>query len=242
LQYAHEKQTANDEHSFELTSLPFVRPGLPYVVRINGEQRYNPDLEAEIGELLQTVQPDLIVLMLEGGESARSGFQWPAVPFDFCLPGEPYRPVPGPGDIVPYDLLREFARAKYRLTSEFLARIGRSRQVPWISIAPPPVVGDDEFLTRMLLKNELIRDEVRASGLPPAIWRRKMRTVLISAMREMYESHGAPFMDAPAGTYDKDGFLLPEFYHDAMHANRHYGALISRQIDGALVTHGETVG
>jgi hypothetical protein len=211
---------------------------------MDGHWQYNPAFYGEIEDLFQAHNPALIVLMLEGGECARSGFHWPAEPFDFCLPGESLRPVQGLGGIIPYDLMRENARSKhYLLTSEFLAKIALSRQAPWVSISPPPVVGDDAFLIRMLLRQPLIRDEVRASGVPPAEWRRKMWVLLTSLMREMYESHDAPFLLPPAGTIDKDGFLAPEFYHDALHGNRHYGALVLRQIDEVLaqVTERETV-
>jgi len=57
------------------------------------------------------------------------------------------------------------------------------------------------------------------------LWRMETR-----AIAKWASSEGLEFVPAPAGSYDEDGFLHPQYYSDATHANSAYGALVIDQI------------
>lgn len=221
--------------SFDLAAFQMLRPDIPYVLRIDGKVTYNPVIAPEIEQLLAREQPDLIVLMIEGQQTAIIGFTHPAQPYDFALPGQPFEPA-WDAEVIPYHVALTVATRRFGHIGEFLRRIKPMFPCPVVALAPPPVIGENVTVLSMLDRHDAIREAMRKHGVPPPLWRWKIWRLHVTALAHIYQRNEIPFHEPPAAAFQDGRFLQPALVSDPFHGNPHYGAMLLRQIDDLLAT------
>lgn len=97
---------------------------------------------------------------------------------------------------------------------------------------PPPKQSNEFMLQRfMSQKKKSYRGRsVAEIGLERPETRLKLWKLEACAMESWAASEGLGFVPPPVGALDERGFLAPEYYSDATHANGLYGALVIDQI------------
>lgn len=101
---------------------------------------------------------------------------------------------------------------------------------------PPPKQSNEFIMSRLLAQKKKVyrgrsflefgveRPEIRLK-----LWR--LEAMLLASWAERGRLH---FIPAPAGAFNRNGFLSERFYDDATHANAQYGALVVEQIKAIL--------
>ena len=97
---------------------------------------------------------------------------------------------------------------------------------------PPPKQSNTFMLDRFMAQEKPSYRGVSVSevGLERPATRLKLWRMETRALGKWATSADLEFVPAPAGSFDEDGFLHPQFYSDATHANSGYGALVIDQI------------
>ena len=101
---------------------------------------------------------------------------------------------------------------------------------------PPPKQNNDFMLERfMAQKKQSYRGiSVGEVGLERPETRLKLWLMETRATARWAASEDLHFVPAPAESFDENGFLHPQFYSDATHANAGYGALVIDQISAII--------
>lgn len=228
VQEAFEQRVGGDP-PYRLVSLQLLGRGIPTVVQQDGRPDYPPQVDELVKRHMDDAQPDLVALMLEGQQAATWGFAIPARPWDFLLPSET-GPPSLEGDLLPFDLVTEIARAHVGHIARFLDRIRPTLGPRVVAISPPPVYGDDAILERKIALSPDLRDAVMATGLAPRAWRRRIWVVMVTALAEACLARGIAYLPPPPGATDAEGFLPFPLLSDALHGNPRYGALVLAQL------------
>lgn len=98
--------------------------------------------------------------------------------------------------------------------------------------APPPKQNNDFMLERFMAQKKQSYRGISVSdvGLERPEFRLKLWLMETRATARWAASEDLNFVPAPAEAFDENGFLHPQFYSDATHANAGYGALVIDQI------------
>ena len=152
-------------------------------------------------------------------------------PFDFVLPERPDLPLAGGAEVLPFGAVREVMAAAVQEYLDIIGLIRRTATGRMIHIEAPPPLEDGGRISKdvpWMFFQDLTR-EVAPAALRWKCWR------LHSMLVEDYcRQEGVEMLSAPKESMDMGGFLKPEYYLDAMHVQESYGALVLRQMRGAL--------
>jgi hypothetical protein len=199
---------------------------------IHGKSEYNVELdERELRSLIQEVRPALVVGMLEGQQTALLGMVGPERPFEFCFPGEERHFEPSQ-EIVPYDMLLETCQEELIGISRCLKDLRPVMTMPALALCPPPPTPDAEFILAHFPPE--VAQSMRQRGIPPAAWRLRIWKLCVLALQAVHREHRMECLSPPPQSHDEEGFLLPSFWSDGIHANAEYGRLLIGQIERAV--------
>jgi hypothetical protein len=147
--------------------------------------------------------------------------------FDFVLPAAPSLPCDAQAELVPAAAVRT---TLLQMTQKYLDLLGYVRDAATGAVyhieAPPPFGEDWRRLPPDLMP--FFTDKRRE--ISPRWLRYKMWRLHSEINRQYCASRGITFIPHPPETVDAEGFLLPRFYADPMHANEAYGACILAQM------------
>lgn len=186
----------------------------------------DPSLTPALQQRLRD-HPGPVFSFVGGGVPAVVGLLSHPRRFDFVLPEAPRLPLDPRAEIVPVDavaaLLREQALPFLKLAEHMrsLARHGL------FHFQSPPVCREAQ---RMLPHIPWplfpgMRKEIAPPHFRYKIWRLHSQIVAAHCA-----SRDIGFVEYPRQTVDEHRFLLPEYFHDGIHANEKYGALLLQQM------------
>lgn len=120
-------------------------------------------------------------------------------------------------------------------TSKFLG-IKKAASGPVFLISAPPPKGQNEFLLKKFAKarKEYHGKIVVDVGVNTPRLRKKFWDLECERAKHWAQTCGIGYLDAPPEAMEDDGFLQPQYYEDATHANMEYGALVLKQISVIL--------
>ena len=232
---AYATRAARTEPRYELVLYQFLRAERPHIVHVDKQGwRYHPEIEQELIELMATCDPEAVVILLQGEQAALAGFVAPVRPYDFIFPSETGYVPQTATEIIPYSVVFEVCKDRFRLIADFLDLLGDSLPRNSFALSPPPIVGDRKFILDTKGRHSEITHHIDQFGLPPTAWRLRQLKVHMMALRSIYEERGIRFVDPPAIASGDDGCLRPELRSDVFHANATYGQLLLDQIEDLL--------
>jgi hypothetical protein len=167
-------------------------------------------------------------------------------PFDIVLPEAPDLPLAENCDILPSQALRLVMEGFMRETLDLLRLLAKTSPAPVFHIESPPPFADSAKLSEVL--SELLEKPASAAFIHPgaqpapgaagdryAVSDRHLRYKLwrlnSQMFREACEASGATFVPHPPQSVDAEGYLKPELFAFAGHANETYGAMVLDQIN-----------
>jgi hypothetical protein len=218
---------------FDLDSYQFLREDRTHIVNIDGKWQYHPDCLHELGSLIETTRPKMLVSMLQGEQAILSGLIGPESPFEFYFPGETTK-FDESIAIMPFDLFLDYCKEAYDLITPLLTYLNHIISVPTLALSVPPPICNSEFI----LQNKGIRETLAGQKLAAASWRYRVWKSHALALRTIYYENGIQLIEAPRESYNEDGCLLRSFWADAFHANSRYGHLLLRQLKDLLTSGG----
>jgi hypothetical protein len=205
------------------------RPIRPFISRKGEEdgRGWQPgQIDADLLEAITA--PDCVVLSTVGGNSHHAmALLASDRPFDFILSEAPALPLDPRAEYIPEKQVRAALRRRViSHTAQLIAVAGACRGRMFHSQSPPPAPDNDLFR----------RDLAARSAREPAPWwvRLKMWRLHSSIVAEICAEHGVTFLPIPPGVVDDAGFLRPEFFQNATHANMAYAQLVWAQLDAVL--------
>lgn len=148
-------------------------------------------------------------------------------PFDFVLPADPDLPIDKSATHLPVAAIES---AMMRQLQEYLDIIGLVRQVATgrvFHFEPPPPFKDNARLVADV--PWAFFPDLTTQVSPPSL-RYKFWRLASQLVRDYCMSHDVEFVQIPLSVIDRDGYLRPEYYGDAMHVNQAYGHLVLDQI------------
>lgn len=220
---------------YDLTTYQFLQSDRPQIVNTDGKGwHYHPEIERDVLELIDTIEPGVVAIMMHGEQAVAAGLIAPSKPYDFYFPWETGYIPNAASEIIPFDLLLQVYIARYRLIADFIDLIRDKLPPVTFALSPPPPVGDRKFVIDSDVAHGDISSHIRQHGLPATTWRQRIWKINTMAMCSVYNARGIGLIDPPAGTADEEGCLRPEFRSDVFHANLAYGERLLQQI-GDLV-------
>lgn len=223
LMAAYGEVAADDDRPFDLAFLNMHKEN--HLIGVDGKWQYHPEIVAQAVDFIESSAADAIVLMLQGEQATLAGVNPPVRAFEFLFPEEAAAEVPAGREIVPYDLIRKIDEQSFEPMVAFLSQVRPGIAAPVVALAPPPPVGDTDFVVKCLAVAQPAPAEI-----PETRWRYRRWRVAVSVMRQLYEAHAARFFAPPPAAADDDGCLRSEYYWDAVHANPKYGHLLLAQL------------
>lgn len=148
-------------------------------------------------------------------------------PFDFVLPEQPDLPMDPAATVLPVAAVIAAIMARQQEYLDIIGLVRRTARGRVYHLEPPPPLRDSGKILAdvpwMFFEN--LTSEVSPAPLRYKLWRLATRVV-----RDYCELHDVGFVAFPHEAADTSGYLRPEYYGDAMHVNRAYGALVLEQI------------
>lgn len=216
---------------FELTTYQLLRSDRQHIVHIDGQGwHYHPEIAGDLSDLIDTLRPDAVVVMLQGEQAASAALLAPVRPFDFFFPDEAdHVPAPDAG-IIPFNLMLAATRAIYTLPGELIDQLRSKLPTVTVALSPPPIIGDQDYILSNDIRHAGISEHIEQYGLPPTPWRVRVWKLHTTALRRLYAERGIAFIDPPPAAVDDEGCLKADLRVDVFHANATYGAMLLRQI------------
>ena len=146
--------------------------------------------------------------------------------FDFVLPSRPDLPLT-PCELVPYDLMLDYALSAAREWGEFIACAVATGLPVWVPCPPPPIETFEPFMAKLAPN---VKANLTAYGVAPDAFRYKMWLLQAEADQQVAEELGATFLPAPVGTMGPSGLRSTDYAWDALHGNGAYGRLVLQQV------------
>lgn len=150
-------------------------------------------------------------------------------PWDFVSPGsiDPEEPVGY--ELIPFGAVKATLTA---LMQEYLTMIGQIAQCARrgvFQIEPPPPYADAARIAPHIYWSLYpgMRQEIS-----PAAFRLRLWSLQSQILRDYCRDSGVGFVSHPASTATRDGFMADDYFFDGAHANRAYGTLVLRQMQG----------
>lgn len=198
------------------------------------------DISIEDSEaLLESLGPgDIAAISILGTAHNVLGMLQHEVPFRVMRPGGRAAGEDVGGELIPWHVIRD----------TFVEMGARSKRIPKIRdgtkarvlhlMTPPPKESTEYMLEKIGLYRKKLASEV---GVAAPEVRLGMWQAERDSLRIVCDQWRIGFLDAPADAMTADGYLRPEYYEDATHANKEYGELVLRQL-AALPSGGVSPG
>jgi hypothetical protein len=177
-------------------------------------------------EIQQQIADGPVFSMIGGNAHHKLGLVVHPRPFDFVLPAAPHLPLDGRAEIVPSDSVRA---ALVRIAAEYLDLMRLLKHAvrgQVLHLQPPPIFADE---SRIAPDVPWMFFEGRRA-VSPRYLRYKLWHLHSEIIQEFCRDIGILFIAHPPEAVDGDGFLLADYYANAMHVNSRYGALVLRQM------------
>jgi hypothetical protein len=203
---------------------PVVRFGAGYGVAVR--TRYREAFDEAVAQLGGA--PDGIVSCFGGNEHSIFSLIEHPVPFDVLVDASDRGTASAtPRQIVPVDVVRRELRDRVR-PSALHCRLLQARfpDCEVVHVMPPPPIEDDEHIRR---EPEVYVQVIQMYGLAPAPLRRKVYRLYAGVVHDELAPLGVRVLAPPAAAMD-DGYLAPDYWMQATHANDRYGRLVLEQL------------
>jgi hypothetical protein len=171
--------------------------------------------------------PGNIFSFIGGGAHSVVGLVAHPRRFDFVLPEAPSLPMDPQAEVIPVDAVRAMLLEQVRPYLKLMDHVRSLAQHRLLHIEPPPPCGDAQRMRPHIpwpLFPGMLK-EIAPRSLRYKMWRLHSQIVAGHC-----EEHDMDFLAFPNEAADEEHFLLPEFFHDGIHANGRYGALLLRQM------------
>lgn len=184
-----------------------------------------------------TPSPDLWLLsMVHGNYYNQIGMLTSGQTFDFTLPDEPDLPYDATATNLPYLAVKAAMEAQMVSLPTYLQRLKMTEfgsQTLIAGTCPPP--RDSAYFKSMLEEKGLMAE------LAPAHVRLKLWKLQDAVYADMCHAKGMAYVSgAMPDTQDQEGFLLPEYIKDAVHANGDWAALFLKKVAATISRRQET--
>jgi hypothetical protein len=146
---------------------------------------------------------------------------------DFVLPEAPTLALDPRAEILPVAAVRAMLVEQIQPYLKLMRHVSSLAQRRVVHMEPPPPCGDSERMLRYIpwsLFPGMLK-EIAPRPLHYKLWRLHSE-IVASHCAEL----GMDFDVYPSQAIGADGFLLPEFFHDGVHGNNSYGALLLRRM------------
>lgn len=188
-----------------------------------------PDNPSLIPALQQRFRdyPGAIFSFIGGGAHAVFGLVSHPRRFDFVLPEAPSLALDSRAEILPVDAVRAMLLKEVQPYLKLMRHVRTLAQHRFVHMEPTPPCGDPQRMLRFIpwpLFPGMLR-EIAPRPLHYKLWR-----LHSEIMAGHCAEYGIDFAAYPRHTVDENGFLLPEFFHDGVHGNSEYGALLLKQM------------
>jgi hypothetical protein len=175
---------------------------------------------------------DTVVSCFLGNEHAALSFIEQPVPLDVLVDRDDVGVATdgNPRQIVPVDVVRRELATRIYPTLLY-CEILRSRfpDHDVVQVMPPPPIPDDG---QIRARPEVFMRLITQYGIAPAALRRKFYVLYAGVLRAELSSRNVRLLEAPDAAV-ADGFLKPEYWMEATHANEDYGRLVLEQLGAA---------
>jgi hypothetical protein len=148
-------------------------------------------------------------------------------PFDFVLPAKPDLPLDDGARILPAAAVREAIRADLQAYYDIIDMIRLEAKGPVFHMQSPPPFGDSAAMVETIYWPNF---PGRPHKVAPKYLRYKLWRLHSQMVREFCEARRIGFIAHPPEVTDAEGFLAKEYFHDSVHANAAYGALVIGQM------------
>ncbi|WP_158806327.1 GSCFA domain-containing protein [Acidisoma sp. L85] len=152
--------------------------------------------------------------------------------YDFNFPNEERELVPG-AERQEFEAVRDMFKVRCRSYFPQIKTIADLMETNLIQLEAPPPKKDDLYIIKHLDPYFQRIVGARTPSLTPSQIRLKLWRLLGVVFSDVCNSFGVPYLESPKLTRDPDGFLLPEGYGDATHANEWY----ARHVIEDLLAH-----
>lgn len=197
-----------------------------YAAIVDGERVFNPAIVAEMEEAVPSARQDMFVGMFGGNAYNAIGIFREDPDYDFDAWGEPDDPglARRPAAQVRSRLLEEAVAA-----IEHITLLRQTKRQPMVILCSPPPIEDNDFISSNL--GPALLDIRNGRDIARPLLRKK----LYLQHSEIFRTHcgmlGLPFIGPPAQAVTENGYLKPEYWSDATHANGAYGDLQLAQVE-----------
>jgi hypothetical protein len=229
--------------NFRVVSLPHVMQTLGLTTRdvTHVQAGEAPRLHAAVvAEIERAIVPNsrvFIASMIGGNSHNVLGLIRSDTPFDFVLPESPDLPLEAGARIVPHGALKACLEGWLHYHRSTLDALRRQYPGRVLHLESPPPPSDDAFVAASLedfSKGNTSTDVVSAA-LRYKLWRLHS-TIVEHTCHEL----GIAFVQAPLEARDHAGFLAPQAYGNATHANAWYGSRVLFQLEAiAMIDQSE---
>jgi hypothetical protein len=147
--------------------------------------------------------------------------------YDFVLPEAPSLPLDPQSEVIPVDAVRAMLLEHVRPFLKLMDHVHSLARQRLVQVEPPPPCGDAQRMRPHIpwpLFPGMLK-EIAPKSLRYKIWRLHSDIVATHCAQR-----GIGFLAHPRHAVDVEGFMLAEFFHDGIHANGRYGALLLQQM------------
>ena len=187
----------------------------------------NPDRSAFHPEIRETLSRGPVFSVVGGAAHNVFGMVQHPAPYDFVLPAEPDLPIQPGAVLLPVDAVRGALLGVVQEYLDIMGLVRASASGAVYHFEPPPPLADDARV-RVDVPWSFFPDlthEVAPAALRYKLWR--LHSEIVGGFcREA----GIELIPVPSEAMDRAGYLKPVHYHDAMHVNESYGALVLKQM------------
>jgi hypothetical protein len=178
-------------------------------------------------ELGATLRKGPVVSFVGGGAPSVLAMAQHPEAFDFVLPEAPDLPLTPGAQIIPYDAMRALLTALNAPYFSTMRQVRDASGSKTFHVEGPPPVADPE---RTAAKFPWSLHPGMMKAFSPRWLRLKVWRLQSAIIHDFCAEEGLIFVTRPPDVADAEGFLRPEYFKDAAHANAAYGALVIEQV------------
>jgi hypothetical protein len=186
----------------------------------------NPVLTPELQQRIRDF-PGTVFSFMGGSAHVVVGLLSHPRRFDFVLPQAPSLPLDPRAEIIPVDAVRAVLLQQAEPYLKMMRHVRSLTRRRLVHVEPPAPCGDEQRM-RPNIPWPLFPGMLREIAPRPV--RYKLWRLHSDIVAGFCADQDIAFAGYPRASVDEDGFLLPEFFHDGIHANGKYGALLLRQM------------
>lgn len=180
-----------------------------------------------VRELVEKLQPELIVSVVAGNAHTVLSLIEHPVPFDFVM--EPHAALDESRQLLPLSLVRTLLEGQMRMGLRVMRALSHLAKVPVVHLAAPPPIPSEAHIRA---HPEAFAEALAEGKVTPAAIRLKLWHLHEQRVAEHCRELGFAQLPVPEGTQDEHGFLRPEGWNlDPAHANAWYGERVLQQLE-----------